>query len=107
MAEYKDVELLKNQIADFKRAVNSVKPMNSDYITGYISALSVIEGAIADQPIAGVVEVVRCKDCKYLFQDLSEREFHFCVRNLDYFGSKAVNLDDFCSFGRRKELDNG
>ena len=53
MAEYKDVELLKKQIDDFKRAVNSIEPMNSDYLTGYISALSVVEGAIAEQPAAG------------------------------------------------------
>lgn len=57
MAEYKDVELLKKQIADFKRAVNAVKPMNSDYLTGYISALSAVEGAIAEQPTADVVPV--------------------------------------------------
>ena len=57
MAEYKDVEPLKKQIADFKRAVNSVKPMNSDYLTGYISALSVVEGEIAEQPTADVVPV--------------------------------------------------
>ena len=84
MTEYKDVELLKKQIADFKRAVNSVKPMNSDYLTGYISALSVVEGEIAKQPTADV-EPVRhghwvkekpdvlihwhcsvCKNCYYL-----------------------------------------
>lgn len=57
MAEYKDVEQLKKQIADFKRAVNSVKPMNSDYLTGYISALSAVEGAIAEQPTADVAPV--------------------------------------------------
>ena len=57
MAEYKDVEQLKKQIADFKRAVNSVEPMNSDYLTGYISALSVIEGEIAKQPTADVAPV--------------------------------------------------
>ena len=57
MAEYKDVELLKKQIDDFKRAVNSVEPMNSDYLTGYISALSVVEGAIAEQPTADVAPV--------------------------------------------------
>ena len=57
MAEYKDVELLKKQIADFKRAVNAVKPMNSDYLTGYISALSVIEGAIAEQSATDVTPV--------------------------------------------------
>ena len=57
MAEYKDVEQLKKQIADFKRAVNSVEPMNSDYLTGYISALSVVEGEIAEQPAADVAPV--------------------------------------------------
>ena len=94
MAEYKDVELLKNQIADFKRSVNSVKPMNSDYLTGYISALSVVEGAIAEQPTADVAEVVRCKDCEY---------YPFCFRTIRTDGNRP---DDFCSFGRRKELDN-
>ena len=57
MAEYKDVELLKKHIADFKRTVNAVKPMNSDYLTGYISALSATEEAIAKQPTADVAPV--------------------------------------------------
>lgn len=95
MAEYKDVEQLKKQINDFKRAVNSVKPMNSDYITGYISALSVIEGAIAEQSTADVVEVVRCKDCEY---------YPFCFRTIRTGGNRP---DDYCSYGLRKELDNG
>ena len=83
MTEYKDVELLKNQIADFKRAVNAVKPMNSDYLTGYISALSVIEGVIAEQPATDVTPVkhghwynrggrFRCSACdnKALLKDI-------------------------------------
>ena len=57
MAEYKDVEQMKKQIADFKRAVNAVEPTNSDYLTGYISALSVVEGEIAKQPTADVAPV--------------------------------------------------
>lgn len=79
MAEYKDVELLKKQITDFKRAVNSVKPMNSDYLTGYISALSATEEAIAKQPTADVAPVrhgewqeidgiFRCLCCGYSFE---------------------------------------
>ena len=77
MAEYKDVELLKKQIADFKRAVNSVKPMNSDYLTGYISALSVVEGEIAKQPTADVAPVrhghwVSEYDCGYITPHCSE-----------------------------------
>lgn len=46
MAEYKDIELLKEQISALKRAVNSE---NKDYAVGYISALSAVEGLIAVQ----------------------------------------------------------
>ena len=102
MAEYKDVELPKKQIADFKRAVNAVKPMNSDYLTGYISALSVVEGAIAEQPTADVVEVVRCKNCKF-------RKTENCAMYYECeCGEQHTweNDDDFCSCGERKELDN-
>lgn len=102
MAEYKDVEPLKKQIADFKRTVNSVKPMNSDYLTGYISALSVVEGAIAEQSTADVVEVVRCKDCIYHYFLDSDYGGYLCeISRLE------IHLDDYCCFGERKELDNG
>ena len=99
MAEYKDVELLKKQIADFKRAVNSVKPMNSDYLTGYISALSVVEGAIAEQPAADVVEVVRCKDCKYRKTEDCAM-FYECDCGEEHTWE---NDNDFCSYGERKD----
>lgn len=36
---------LRKQITDFKRCVKSY---NSDYLTGYLSALSVVEGMIAE-----------------------------------------------------------
>lgn len=55
--------------------------------------------------VADVQEVVRCKDCKHLLQDLSEREAHLCMRNR--FERVGVNLDDFCSYGEREETDNG
>lgn len=102
MAENKDVELLKKQITDFKRAVNSVKPMNSDYLTGYISALSAVEGAIAEQPAADVVKVVMCKDCKrytdFNMYNRKRLEFHYC----DKFGNIMLE-SDFCSYGERKD----
>ena len=102
MAEYKDVELLKKQIADFKRAVNSVEPMNSDYLTGYISALSVIEGVIAEQPIADVAKVVRCKDCKHKFVEY-DGTFTCNIFSNCYGLPYRINLDDFCSRGERRE----
>jgi hypothetical protein len=51
MARYIDVTDITKQIADFKKAVNSP---NSDYLTGYICALSVTEGLIAETPTADV-----------------------------------------------------
>ena len=54
MAEYKDVAELKKQIADVKKAIRSP---NSDYLTGYMCALSVVEGIIASLPTADVAEV--------------------------------------------------
>lgn len=54
MAEYIDAEPLKKEIADFKRTIHSE---NTDYQTGYMSALSVVEGMIAEQPAAEVEPV--------------------------------------------------
>ena len=103
MAEYKNVEPLKRQIADFKRAVKSE---NSDYLTGYISALSAVEGMIAGQPAADVAPVVRCKDCKCAQTNnfgVSSNIVLCCLET-----SKSVRqMDDFCSYGERKELDDG
>lgn len=58
MAEYKDIASLKEQIADIKKAIHSP---NSDYLTGYLCALSVTEGVIAYLPAADVVEVVHAR----------------------------------------------
>lgn len=54
MAEYKDIAPLKEQIADIKKAIHS---QNSDYLTGYLCALSAIDGIIADLPAAGEREI--------------------------------------------------
>lgn len=54
MPEYKNITALKKQISDVKRTIESP---NSDYLTGYISALSVTEGMIEEIPTANVVEI--------------------------------------------------
>jgi hypothetical protein len=59
MSRYIDAMDIAKQIADFKKSITSP---NSDYMTGYICALSVTEGMIANAMIAStadVVEVVR------------------------------------------------
>lgn len=58
-----------------------------------------LDSAIAQvrkAPSADVVEVVRCKDCKYWKQVTAER--HACCMigfEMDY--------DEYCSYGERKE----
>jgi hypothetical protein len=120
MAEYKDITKLAKEIADFKKSVNSP---NSDYLTGYLSALSVTEGIIANIPTADVVEVVRCKDCKHAVEldkhcDISRTAYRHCnlLRGDEtkyvwhkykkyYKDYSIVEPDDFCSCGELKERE--
>lgn len=46
-------------------------------------------------PAADMVEVVRCKDCKY------NRGSHKCLNPDSFFA--VPKDDDFCSYGTRKE----
>lgn len=56
-------------------------------------------------PAADVVEVVRCKDCKYSVKYNCKNDacysFTICRRRDGY--SEGVEEDDFCSYGERKE----
>lgn len=106
MTEYRDITSLKKQIADFKKSVNSP---NSDYMTGYVSALSATEGIIAGLPTADVVEVVRCKDCKHR-GDYGCPIYHETEVEWDDDGYTECETiihdnttdDSFCSYGERR-----
>lgn len=104
MSRYIDVTNLSKQIADFKKAVTSP---NSDYMTGYLCALSVTEGIIAETPTADVVEVVRCKDCQH-WKDTScdtvtETHWGECRKPLGDYGYCETNENDYCSYGERSD----
>lgn len=101
MSRYIDATDIAKQIADFKRVVNSP---NSDYMTGYLCALSVTEGMIAKTPTADVVEVVRCRDCKYLYcLDAIERRFYCRHSPQGLRGINIVEDNPYCSYGERRE----
>ena len=51
---------LKQEIIDFKKGLN---PKNTDYATGYFSALSVVEGMMVQHIATDAVEVVFCDYC--------------------------------------------
>ena len=63
--------------------------------------------AIDEMPAADVVEVVRCKDCKYFNHKELECRCDGIVQDLADSGSFRLNfyLDDYCSYGVRKEND--
>lgn len=50
-------------------------------------------------PTADVVEVVRCKDCKYRVHD-KERNWLYCSK---YYGLGSVRDNNFCSLGERAD----
>ena len=72
------------------------------YQTGWNNAIDAI---VENEPTADVIEVVRCKDCKYmchytdghlecrLLSDLKPIPTTYCT----------MNADDFCSYGERRE----
>lgn len=88
-----DEKILLEQIKTFKR---SQKSTNCDYLTGYISALSAVEGMIAEQPKVG--EWIPCSEKlpedgqKVIFTDVEggveigyyEAKTNWCV-NDSYF----------------------
>lgn len=57
-----------------------------------------------------VVEVVRCKDCRFFdHSDFGKGEEYWCkhfVSTDDYTYCHKVDEDDFCAWGERKEDDN-
>ena len=61
-----------------------------------------VGGCSAFKSKGDFVEVVRCKDCKHCCLDLSGRDAHLCMRKEVGFVVRR-KLDDFCSYGERRE----
>ena len=59
-----------------------------------------IEKLIKDAEAADAVQVVRCKDCKY-GEVVIKHGMGFCTNACGVRG--AINTEDYCSFGERKE----
>ena len=67
---------------------------NAYYLTNY--AMAVLQEA----PTVDVVEVVRCRNCKYGDWDSEPDDAMVCMRTKDGFWRSG---NDFCSFGEQKE----
>lgn len=66
------------------------------------------EEAVHRLPVADVVPVVRCKDCKHFNFEHMECENEAVSTDHEGGASYSLNfyLDDFCSYGERKEKNN-
>ena len=69
---------------------------NASYEHGFCDGIN----AVLELPAADVVEVVRCKDCKYLNEDLAVGEWDGSCR---YWNTHSVLYSWFCSQGERKD----
>lgn len=80
-----------------KAAINAVE---NAPIKLFQSEWEEIEEAINAAPTADVAPVVRCKDCKYAYINSfsAASGVALCSSN-----AKAMQQDDFCSYGERKD----
>ncbi len=97
MARYIDTDKLTNQIDEWLDSVGNA------LIGKGLSYYGELMGCIEDTPTADVVEVVRCKDCKWFGESTY-------VGGRTYTGCKIWGCDDlapceendYCSCGERK-----
>ena len=87
---YIDAEKIKQKLND-----KIINPQTA-FING------VLIGLLDREPTADVVEVVRCKDCKY-FNDIK----HTCSLHSHELIRFQVSMEfnDYCSYGERKEQE--
>ena len=57
---------------------------------------------IGKQRTVDAVEVVRCKDCKHFYHSVSSDRDGRCVQFGTYDTDPSVYLNDFCSYGERR-----
>lgn len=58
-----------------------------------------IQQAVDEQPTIDAVPVVRCKDCKWLYDEMDD----YCCRS--HRGLVRICENSFCSYGERKDGD--
>lgn len=77
-----------------------------------VTDLSSVRAVLEATPTADVVEVVRCKDCKHFMEynedyvrEVEKSDGDCFIRKMYSCDTQfcAVQSDDFCSYGKRKE----
>lgn len=94
MANYIDRQKLVMTISSTISEVARESPYDRVWFSRMAARQAEIINIIYDMPAADVVEIVRCKDCRY-----------YCINDDICAIAEAhdFNLDDFCSYGERRE----
>lgn len=109
MAEYIEREALISKIVNTPFVVNcsgETEEYKDGMLDGLVKKQNNVIDMIQKQPAADVVEVVRCKDCKYYQEGklLAPNKFCFRLRHPTENRQVGYNFsdNDFCSYGERK-----
>lgn len=91
MSRYIDAEKLMEQVVKKKPETAKVR-----WTEGFNDAIARVRSMIHSAPTADVVEVVRCKNCRYFHKEkggwCEKHDFEF-------------DVDDYCRHGERNEND--
>lgn len=108
MVEYIEREKLRKTLKEEMQILKET-PGKDDWDKGIIQGIKESIMHLNVAPAADVVEVVRCKNCKYSRpkDDIEKMEYYESVIICESFEmndcATAVYPDDFCSYGERKE----
>lgn len=69
------------------------------YPSSFYMGLFAAADEVSKIPTADVVEVVRCKDCTFC---VIHKGVPFCIKWRTF---PEVTLDDYCSYGERRDTD--
>lgn len=85
--------------ADAFDIVGYIVPHGMDF-NSFEAGVNHVMNIIHNTPTADVVEVVRCKDCRY-WQEYQEG--HYPNELCPWDKNETTDEDDYCSYGERRE----
>ena len=93
MARYIDAELF-----DKKLAMEVYLADDEDFTKAFVRGMELVKRVENETPTADVQEVVRCKDCKYFYQDSN-------IKVCKHWNCHSTIDDAYCSYGERRKED--
>ena len=99
MAEYIEREKVIEELNNI--AIDYIKDNTIQCSIAAGVVVNIKDTVITKQPTADVVEVVRCKDCKYQ-EDCARQMVHTTRDYILEVNVSTYNKVDYCSYGERK-----